>query len=331
MRIALDAMGGDYAPEPNVLGARQALQEHEGIEVVLVGDEEKIAPLLEEDRDHPRLSILHCSQVVGMHERPSAVRSKRDSSIARCWELMATNKVDALVSAGNTGAVAAAGLFTRLFLKGVRRPGIAVVIPTKSGPSILLDVGANAACKPEHLYQYGVMGSLYAQKIVGIEQPTIGLMNIGTEDGKGNELVKETHRLFNQSHFSDAFHGNIEGRDLYQGTANVVVCDGFVGNVVLKVSEGMFEYVMGMAAEGVLPALNQERDLAKQAFKKIADRYHHSSFGGAPLLGIEGTCLICHGSSNDKSIRNALLRTAQHAEVHLNEVIVAALNPPAEA
>lgn len=323
MRIALDAMGGDHAPGPIVEGAVLAVQANEALHVVLVGDESQVNAALGEHKDHPRLSTFHCTQVVGMDEKPSVLRNKRDSSIAKCWELMASHQVQAVVSAGNTGAVTAAGLFTKLFLKGIKRPGIAVVIPTLQGPCVLLDVGANAACKPEHLFQYGILGSCYAKKIVGIEHPTIGLMNIGTEDGKGNELVRETRSLYLSSHLKHQFIGNVEGRDVYQGTANVFVCDGFVGNVVLKVSEGIFDMIMKMAAKTVLGALDQERDKAKQAFMALGEQYHHETFGGAPLLGIDGTCLICHGSSGAKAIHNALLRAMQHEDTHLNEMIVA--------
>lgn len=326
MRIALDAMGGDFAPGPIVIGAIQAVQENDSLEVVLVGDRDQITAALGTHAGRPRLEIFHTTQVVGMDEKPTVLRTKRDSSIARCWELLATRKVQALVSAGNTGAVAAGGLFSKLFLKGVKRPGIAVVIPSMQGPVVLLDVGANAACKAEHLFQYGVMGSVYAKHILGVENPTIGLMNIGTEEGKGNELVKETLDLFQASHLRDRFHGNVEGRDLYQGTVNVFVTDGFVGNIILKVSEGVLDMVLHLASSGVLSALTTEKHLAEQALRRVAFDYHHSAFGGAPLLGVDGICIICHGSSNDRAIRNALLRAALHGDAKLNDQITAELD-----
>jgi len=322
MRIALDAMGGDHAPGPIVRGAIEAVQKHEQLSVVLVGDEAQVVAALGEHCDHPRLTRFHCSQVISMEEKPAALRTKPDSSIARCWELMATRRVDAIVSAGNTGAVTAGGLFSKLYLKGIKRPGIAVVIPTLRGPTVLLDVGANANAKPEHLFQYGVMGAIYARTIVGIDSPTVGLMNIGTEDGKGNDLAKETHQVFRASHLKDRFLGNVEGRDLYQGTANVVVTDGFVGNVVLKVSESMFEFVLKMVVGALEKSLGDQKAAALQTIQGLADKHHHSSYGGALLLGIDGTCIICHGSSNETSIRNALLRTAQYVSVHLNDQIV---------
>jgi glycerol-3-phosphate acyltransferase PlsX len=324
MRIALDAMGGDFAPGPIVAGAVDAVNANETLEIVLVGDREKILACLN-GQEHPRLEIVHTTQVVGMEEKPSVLRTKRDSSIVRCWELMANNTVEAIVSAGNTGAMAAGGLFTRLFLKGVKRPGIAVVVPSLRGPVVLLDVGANAAPKGEHLFQYGVMGAVYAKAMLGVANPKIGLMNIGTEDGKGNELAKETYDLFVASHLKDQFHGNVEGRDLYQGTVNVFITDGFVGNVVLKVSEGILDMLMKHVARDVLGALDTEKHKAEHAIRTLGASYHHSSFGGAPLLGVDGVCIICHGSSNEKAIRNALLRAAQHGEARVNELIAAEL------
>ncbi len=334
MRIALDTMGGDHAPGPIVGGAVEAIQTHDSLEVILVGDEAQVRPALDEALQkitgdlsscQQRLTLQHASQVIGMHEKPSVLRTKRDSSIARCWELMATRQAEAVVSAGNTGAVAAGGLFTKLFLKGVKRPGIAVVMPTMRGRCVLLDVGANTACKPEHLFQYGVIGRVYAQQIVGLQDPSIGLMSIGTEDGKGNELVRDASGLFRASHLKEKFYGNVEGRDLYQGTVEVIICDGFVGNVILKVSESMFDMIMKMTAGSVLGVLDAERAQAEAAIRKVVEQHHHEEFGGAPLLGVEGTCLICHGSSRERSIRNALLRAVQHHDTHLNELIVAEL------
>lgn len=326
MRIALDAMGGDHAPSPIVRGAVEAVEANSDLHVVLVGDEAQIRPAMGAHVGSPQLSIHHCTQVLGMHEKPSALRSKPDNSISRCWELMALGKVQAVVSAGNTGAVAGAGLFAKRFLRGVYRPGIAVVMPTARGSSVLLDVGANAACKAEHLFQYGQIGAVYARKILGVANPTVGLINIGSEEGKGTELYKTTRTLFSNSYFKSQFVGNVEGRELFQGMADVVVSDGFVGNVVLKVSEGMFDLVLDMCRgqAGTLPA--EHRPGALGAIETIADKYHHTSFGGAPLLGIDGICIICHGSSGEKSIRNALAQAVRHNDAHLNEQIVAELD-----
>src|SRR5438874_6079133 len=249
MRIALDAMGGDHAPGPIVAGAVQAVAEDPDIQVVLVGDREQIEASLAKAGGQlgERLTLHHCSQQVTMDESPvEALRKKPDNSISRTWQLMAERKVDAIVSAGNTGAMVAGGLRLRRFLKGVRRPGIATVMPTLKGPCVLIDVGANVSPKPSHLYAYGVMGSIFAKHILQREQPTIGLMNVGAEEAKGNELSKETFALFSSGPLSDQFVGNIEGRDIHRGGCDVVVTEGFLGNVILKVSEGLFEFVMKM-------------------------------------------------------------------------------------
>jgi len=333
MRIALDAMGGDHAPGPIVAGAVQAVAENPELRVVLVGDRERVEPALEAagGRQGGRIELFHCTQQVTMEESPvEALRRKPDNSISRTWQLMAERKVDAIVSAGNTGAMVAGGLRLRRFLKGVRRPGIATVMPTLKGPCVLIDVGANVAPKPQHLFAYGVMGAIFARHILGRERPTIGLMNVGSEEAKGNELARETHALFNASPLRDRFVGNIEGRDINKGVCDVVVTDGFVGNVVLKVCEGVFEFVMKMVAKDVLGALAAERPQAQQALGALVNRYDYHEAGGAPLLGIDGICIICHGSSGDRAIRNALAVAARYAGAKLNELIVQELeaSPP---
>jgi glycerol-3-phosphate acyltransferase PlsX len=216
----------------------------------------------------------------------------------------------------------AGGLRLRRFLKNVRRPGIAAVMPTLRGPCVLLDVGANVNPKPSHLFQYGVMGSIFARYILQRDRPTIGLMNIGSEEQKGHDLAKETHALFNSSPLREQFIGNVEGRDINRGVCDVIVTDGFVGNVVLKVSEGVFEFSAKMFAKEVLGALDVERAKAQQALQALIDRYHYSAQGGAPLLGIDGICIICHGSSGDQAIKNALRVAARYASAKLNELIV---------
>jgi phosphate acyltransferase len=327
MRIALDAMGGDDAPDPNIDGALAALQAHSDLEVVLVGDQRQIDKLVERSGySGDRLSIVAAEGVVGMEEKPTtALRQKPNCSIAVCWRLMAGGEVGAVVSAGNTGAVVAAGLRTRLFLKGVKRPGIAVALPTVSGRAVLVDVGANPAARPEHLYQYGVMGSVYARDVLGIENPRVGLMNIGSEDGKGNDLYRETHKLLLESPLRPSYIGNVEGRGLYRGEADVLICEGFVGNVVLKVSEGMAEYMLQSAAREVLSHLDVEREQAGRALENLAQRYQYNEEGGAPLLGIDGVCIICHGSSDSRCIRNALKITAKFKDRNINAQIVAEL------
>jgi glycerol-3-phosphate acyltransferase PlsX len=332
MRIALDAMGGDHAPGPIVAGAVQAVTADPELSVLLVGDQAQVEPLLSGVGPRDRLPLFHCTQAVGMDESPVvALRKKPDNSISRCWQLLAQQKVEGIVSAGNTGAMVAGGLFLKRFLANVRRPGIAAVMPTLKGPCVLIDVGANVNPKPEHLFQYGVMGSIFARNILQRPQPTIGLMNVGSEEQKGHDLAKETHALFNASPLRGQFIGNVEGRDIQKGAADVVVCDGFVGNVVLKTSEGVFEFSMKMAFQEVLGALDVEKDKAKKALENLVNRYDYSAFGGAPLLGIDGVCIICHGSSGDRAIKNALGVAANYARARLNELIVQELeaSPPA--
>jgi glycerol-3-phosphate acyltransferase PlsX len=328
MRIALDAMGGDFAPGPIVQGAVEAARQLNGTEIILVGDRGRIESALSDcGANGHGLEIFHCTQTVGMDESPvEALRRKRDNSISRCWELMAAGRADALVSAGSTGAVVAGGLFQKRFLPGVKRPGIAVVLPTSQGPCVLLDVGANVAAKPEHLFQYGVMGSIFAQHILKIDTPKVGLMNVGTEEQKGNELAKETHSLFDASHLKDRFVGNIEGRDIYKGAAHVIVCDGFVGNVILKVCEGLVELVLQTSAEELLTRLPADQHpAAKRAFGALMQRYDYSEYGGAPLLGIDGICIICHGASGAPAIRNAIRVAGTFAQHQINQLIVTEL------
>jgi len=325
MRIALDAMGGDHGPPPNIAGALVALQAAPDLTVVLVGDQSILESLLSKSDVSlsDRLQIVHCTQSIGMDEKPSdALRKKPDNSISRCWQLVAEKNVDGLVSAGNTGAVVAGGLFTRRFLKGVRRPGIAAVMPTARGQCVIMDVGANVFPKPSHLLQYGVMGWMYAKHMLNIENPSIGLINVGEEEGKGHELVQQTWELFRTSPRSVHFAGNIEGRDIHSGKVDVVVTDGFVGNVILKLSQGVFEFTMGVIGKELNATLDTEKDAALKVVKNIAQRFHYSSVGGAPLLGVDGVCIIAHGSSNDRAIANALNVAAQNVRVKLNDKII---------
>jgi glycerol-3-phosphate acyltransferase PlsX len=324
MRIALDAMGGDFAPDPNIDGAIAAVLENPNLHIVLVGEQGLLEEKLSQSSySGPAISIQGSEGVAGMDEKPTeALLKKPRCSIAICWKLMAGQAVDAVVSAGSTGAVVAAGLRTRLFLKGVKRPGIAVVLPTLRGQAVLLDVGANPAAKPEHLAQYAVMGAVYAREVLGISDPGVGLMNIGSEDGKGNELVRDTHLLLGTIPVRSRYVGNVEGRGLYQGEADVIVCEGFVGNVVLKVSEGMAEMMLRKVSQDVMAELTHEKHVAGAAFQNIGKRYSYHESGGAPLLGVDGICMICHGSSNARSIHNALRRAVEFQDRRINPQIV---------
>lgn len=324
IRIALDAMGGDVIPGPNVEGAIAAVREFPEIEVLLVGDVPQLEPLVAAaDVDRSRLRLHQSEGWIEMTEKPTeALRKKPNCSMAVCWQLMAAKEVDAVVSAGHTGAMVAAGLRTRLFLPGVKRPGIAVPMPTLKGRAVLMDVGANPAARPEHLLQYGVMGSIYAREILGVATPKVGLMNIGSEDGKGNDLVRDSHLLLDKSAIRDRYIGNVEGRDLYHGTADVVICEGFVGNVLLKAAEGMADMLLRTIQQELAAVLQTEKHLAKQAFANLDKRYQYHESGGAPLLGVDGVCIICHGASNARSIYNALRVAMTHKDRRINEQIV---------
>ena len=320
MRIALDAMGGDFAPSPNIVGAFEAVERNSDLEILLVGDraclEEEIAKV---GSLPDSVQIVESDGVVGMEEKPTtALREKPNCSIARCWQLMAAGEADAVVSAGNTGAVVAAGLRTRLFLKGVKRPGIAVRMPTVKGSCVIIDVGANPAARAEHLAQYGLMGAVFARELLGVRSPRVGLLNIGSEEGKGTDLYRETHALLVNSPIKANYIGNVEGRDLYHGDVDVVICEGFVGNVVLKVSEGMAEFVLKTVGGSLMKSLTTERDHAMQTLTKVTEQFHYQESGGAPLLGIDGICIICHGSSDHRSIRNALKMATEIDNRHIN-------------
>lgn len=333
MRIALDAMGGDFAPEPNIEGAIAALAVDPQLEIAMVGDQAAIESLLlKHGYSGTRISIVPSVGVAEMDEKPTeALLKKPNCSIAVCWKLMAGREVDAVVSAGSTGAVVAAGLRTRLFLKGVKRPGIAVALPTLRGTAVLMDVGANPDARPEHLFQYGVMGAIYSNSVLGVASPRVGLMNIGSEDGKGNTLVRETHALLAKGMSAEQYIGNVEGRDLYLGGADVVVCEGFVGNVILKVSEGIAEMILRNLAHDVIGQIPGDRDQIKQAFHVAGRKYSYHESGGAPLLGVDGICIICHGSSNSHSIFNALRVATRFRERQINNQIVEALATAAAA
>jgi glycerol-3-phosphate acyltransferase PlsX len=337
MRIALDAMGGDHAPGPIVAGAVEAVGEVPDLNVVLVGDRERIEAELSKALGAPRdrLPIMHAREVVGMHEKPvEALRKKRDNSISKCWKLMAGGEVKAVVSAGNTGAMVASALFNaKMFLPGVRRPGIAAIFPSHRGPIVLIDVGANMNPKAEDLYQYGVMGAIYAETILGVTEPTIGILNVGAEEEKGTDLTKATRDLFKRSPVAERFVGNVEGRDIYEGHARVVVCEGFVGNVLLKAGEGAVEFLFTTLKQELarlMPVLSTEDGRSiSTGLKDLKTRFEYQEFGGGPLLGINGACIICHGSSGARAIKNALRVAGTMAEDRLNQLIVEQLQPPA--
>jgi glycerol-3-phosphate acyltransferase PlsX len=339
MRIALDAMGGDHAPGPIVTGAVEAVRDRADLTVVLVGDQERVEAELThfKEADRSRLPIVHASQVIGMEEKPvEALRKKRDNSISKCWGLMAAGEVNAVVSAGHTGAMVASSLMNaKMFLPGVRRPGIAAIFPSHRGPIVIIDVGANMNAKAEDLYAYGIMGSIYAENVLGIAEPKIGLLNVGSEEDKGNELTKTTRSLFQSGPHAERFIGNIEGREIYEGNARVIVCEGFVGNVLLKAGEGAVDFLFAALKQELaklLPVLGPERShKLAGSFKELKTRFEYQEFGGGPLLGLRGACIICHGSSGARAIRNALRVAGTMAEERVNAQFAAQLQAALEA
>ena len=309
MRIAVDAMGGDFAPKEIVRGAVDAAKKYD-CEIVLIGDEEQIrAELHGADPAALHISIVHASEVIGMNEHPAeAVRSKKDSSVVVATRLVKEGSCDAVFSAGSTGAAVAAAQLILHRIRGVGRPSIATPMPTPDGVTLMLDSGANVDSKPEHLVQSAVMGSLYAQHVFGIEHPRVGLLNIGEEETKGNEQAKETYPML-KAEPNIRFCGNAEGRDVPKGNFDVVICDGFVGNVVLKFAEGLAKTILGLIREEILGAGLMAKLgalLLMPTLRRLGKRLDVREYGGAPLLGVNGYCVIGHGSSDAKSVASAI-------------------------
>jgi glycerol-3-phosphate acyltransferase PlsX len=324
MRIGIDAMGGDRAPVQEIKGAvaaREFLTASD--KIVLVGNEELLREHLSEEQGwEDFIEIRHAPQVIAMKETPvEALRTKPDSSIAVLVKMHKGGEIDACISAGNTGAYVAAAQMQLRRLHGVRRPGISILTPTYMGLVAICDVGANVNCRPQHLHQYAVMASVYLSAIGNVETPRVGLLSIGQEDGKGNELVRRTHELM-KSDPNLNFIGNIEGRDLFSGICDVVAADGFVGNVVLKLIEGMAEGVLTAILHEVADAMPSMADLVKQAGGAIVRKYDYNEYGGAPLLGVSGICIICHGASDFRGIKNAVRAAVDLSKRQVNERIV---------
>ncbi len=326
MAIALDAMGGDRGSSTLVEGAIEAAKE-QGIEVILVGKKALLEDELERQGGNGHsVFIQNATEVVGMAEAPSeALRKKKDSSIRVCFDLVKEGRADGVVSAGNSGATLATAMFVLGRNKGIR-PAIATLFPTLKTPSLMIDVGANVDCKPHHLLQFGIMGSLFTKEFLKKPNPTVGLLSIGEEDSKGNQQVKKAYDLLNSSYLN--FVGNVEGRDVFKGEVDVIVCDGFVGNICLKLSEGLAETVILMLKseiEGNLLA-TMGYGLAKKAFKRFRKRVDYAEYGGAPLLGVKGTVMICHGSSGAKAVKNAIIAAHNLAKLNLAEKLEASLS-----
>lgn len=325
MKVALDAMGGDHAPQACVGGAVMALREFPHLEkLYLVGDEARVRQEL--DKHHcsdARVEIVHSTQVVEMSETAvDAVRRKKDSSISRAVDLVKHGQADAVVSAGHTGAAVAATTIKLRTLEGVDRPGIAALLPTETNLCVLIDAGANTDARPEHMLQYAIMGAVFSRYILGYENPAIGLMSIGGEDVKGSEFTKEIFKLLRASGLN--FRGNIEGHDLFHNPVEVILCDGFTGNVVLKSCEATADAVFRWLKNELTktPLRMAGAMMAKGAFRTIKRRTNYEEYGGSPLLGVDGICIIAHGSSSPKAIKNAIRVALESIQTRINPHIV---------
>lgn len=320
MRIVIDAMGGDHAPEAVVKGAMLATKAHKDLTVVLVGDEAKIKPYL---TSAERIEIIHTTTVISGDDEPvKAVRRKKDASLVLMANEVKEQRADACISAGNTGALMSAGLFQVGRIKGIERPALSPTLPTIDQKGfVLLDVGANVEAKPKHLLQYGIMGSIYAEKVRGIKQPRVGLLNVGTEDNKGTELTKEAFQLLKQAPIN--FVGNVEARDLLSGVADVVVTDGFSGNIALKTVEGTAMNMFKMLKATFMSSLKTKLAAAvlKKDLKGLKDQLDYAEYGGAALFGLKAPVVKAHGSSNDRAIYSAIKQTMTMVEYHVSETI----------
>lgn len=324
MQIALDAMGGDHGPQELIAGALLAVDQAD-VSIHLVGDEILLKKHLESvsarEESLSRLKIVHAPTVVGMDENPvDAIRKKKDSSIMVAFDLVKRGETAAAVSAGNSGATLAAAVRKLGRLKNVARPGLASIFPTMKGPVVIMDVGANVECRPVHLYQFAIMASAFS-RLYKVDLPRVGLLTIGEEASKGNSLVRETYALLKQSHLN--FIGNVEGRDVFQGDVDVIICDGFVGNICLKISEGLAEAAMKMLKDEIVKSSRAKLGylLARPAFQNFKKRVDYATYGGAPLLGIKGTGIICHGKSSSHAIQNAILEALEMEKLNINEAI----------
>lgn len=328
--VAVDAMGGDNAPAVEVEAAVSAARQW-GLSIILVGDTARIESELKRHRTEGLdISIRHASEVVGMHDSASdAIRKKKDSSIRVAFGLVKNGEAHAVVSAGNSGATMAAGMFVLKRVRGIDRPAIATIFPNLKDRTLVLDVGGNVDCKPFHLSQFALMGAVYARHVLGKERPRVGLLSNGEEESKGNDLTREAHQLLKGATFE--YIGYVEGRDIFNGSVDVVVCDGFVGNVVLKVSEGLADAIFTMLRQEIGGRFLAKIGylLARPAFRAFRKKVDYAEYGGAPLLGIEGTGMICHGGSNPRAITNAIRMAHEYAARCVNDQLVAQLQTEA--
>jgi len=316
-------MGGDRGPDLIASAAIGAVKAQPNLEIVLVGNQDQLEPVLQKaGTQHPNIKIAHASETVGMSEAPaSAIRKKKDSSIAVAMRLLKDGKADALVSAGNTGAVVAGSLVSIGRLHGVSRPAIATFYPTSKGPAVFLDIGANSVCTPKNLLQFAVMGAVFAEYHLQIKDPRVGLLNIGEERSKGTDMIRSAYDLLRDSGFN--FVGNVEGRDVMAGAADVVVCDGFVGNVVLKFSESILAFTGQLLRQEIKKSFRAKLGvlLLKHVFSAFRERLDYAEYGGAPLLGVNGVVIICHGKSSPRAIRNAIVMAQRFVSYGVNHHI----------
>ena len=321
MRIAVDAMGGDNAPVEVVKGCIRALERDKRLRLIIVGKEENIRDILGGGQTE-RISIVNAAQVISAEDAPvEAIRKKKDSSMVVGMDLVKRKEAGAFISAGNTGALLAGALFRIGRIKGIDRPALAPVLPTLRGGAMLIDAGANAECKPVNLLQFGMMGSAYMKGVLGVQNPRVALVNIGTEQGKGNALTKEAYALLEKSGLN--FIGNIEARSIPEGAADVLVCDGFVGNVILKLTEGLAMTLFSqLKAEFTANTASKlAAAVLKPGLKKLKDRMDYKQYGGAPLLGIAGGCIKAHGSSDALAIENAIMQAVRFIENKVEQTI----------
>ncbi|GAA0722882.1 phosphate acyltransferase PlsX [Clostridium malenominatum] len=308
MIIAVDGMGGDLAPVEIVAGCIDAIKEFDNIKIIITGNEELILNELHKyNYDSEKISVIHSSEVIGPNESPvMAIRKKKDSSLVKALNLVKEKKAEGIISAGSTGAFMAGALFIVGRIKGIDRPALAPVMPGKNSPFMVIDVGANADCKPKNLLQFALMGKIYFEKILKVNNPTIGLVNIGTEEEKGNELTKGTYPLLKESGLN--FVGNIEPREIPKGDVNVLVCDGFVGNTILKMFEGTASVLFDVIKKEIMSSsLTKIGGLfLKPVFKNIKKKFDYKEYGGAAFLGVDGICIKAHGSSDRLAFKNAI-------------------------
>lgn len=326
MRLAIDAMGNDRGCAPIVIGVASWLKDNDDATVIMVGDREKLLPAMAKNglsEGHPRLEIIHCSQVVEMGDKFEALKEKKDSSIMRLVETVREGRADAMIALGNTTAAVGAATLGLRHIPGIKRAGIAVGIPSGLDTFCMVcDMGANVNAKPRHLADYGIMCSVYSEKILGVNNPRVGLLNVGEERGKGNVLVNETFALLEQAPLN--FIGNVEGRDMWNGNCDVMVCDGFVGNAMLKASEGLAKAMGGWIKHGIMTGGIRTKlggFLAKPAFDYARLRGDAGSYGGMPLLGINGICLIGHGSSKPRGVYSALNNARRCVRENIVQII----------